>query len=76
VLISQAPCHLYAQRLTGKKRQARFQVVEACGDCRHCLEYFGCPAMYVKPGEAGQMLIARTSAPATLCGQWCQCIRQ
>ncbi len=53
VLISQAPCYLYESRITGKKRRARFQVVDECGDCRHCLEYFGCPAMYVKPGGSG-----------------------
>ena len=49
VLISQAPCFLYEARITGKER-ARFQVKDECGDCRHCLDYFGCPAMSVKPG--------------------------
>ncbi len=76
VLISQAPCHLYAQRLTGKKRTARFQVVDECGDCRHCLEYFGCPAMYVKPGEPGRMLIdEEMCSGCAFCVQWCECIR-
>jgi len=76
VLISQAPCHLYAQRVTGKKRQARFQVTEECGECRQCLEYFGCPAMYVKPGEAGQMSIDQDlCSGCAFCVQWCECIR-
>ena len=76
VLISQAPCHLYAQRVTGKKRMARFQVAAACGDCRHCLDYFGCPAMYVKPEEPGQMLIDQDlCSGCAFCVQWCDCIR-
>ena len=40
-------------RITGKKRQARFQVTGECGECRDCLDYFGCPAMYLKPGAKG-----------------------
>jgi indolepyruvate ferredoxin oxidoreductase alpha subunit len=80
VLISQAPCHLYAQRLTGKKRRARFQVVGDCGECRHCLEYFGCPAMYLKPGtpEEGppRMVIDEDlCSGCAFCVQWCECIR-
>jgi indolepyruvate ferredoxin oxidoreductase, alpha subunit len=76
VLISQAPCHLYAQRLSGKKRQARFQVTGECGECRHCLDYFGCPAMYLKPGAGGQMLIdPAVCSGCAFCVQWCDCIR-
>jgi indolepyruvate ferredoxin oxidoreductase, alpha subunit len=76
VLISQAPCHLYESRITGKKRRARFQVVDECGDCRHCLDYFGCPAMYVKPGGSGQMLIdEEVCTGCAFCMQWCECIR-
>jgi indolepyruvate ferredoxin oxidoreductase alpha subunit len=79
VLISQAPCHLYAQRLTGKKRRARFQVADECGECRHCLEYFGCPAMYLKagaPGEPGRMVIDEDlCSGCAFCVQWCECIR-
>lgn len=77
VLISQAPCHLYVQRLKGKKAQARFQVVDACGDCRHCLDYFGCPAMYLKPNSGvSQMLIDHDlCAGCAFCVQFCECIR-
>jgi indolepyruvate ferredoxin oxidoreductase alpha subunit len=76
VLISQAPCHLYESRITGKKRRARFQVTGECGECRLCLDYFGCPAMYVKPGEAGQMLIdPDLCSGCAFCVQWCDCIR-
>jgi len=77
VLISQALCHLYEQRLTGKKRRARFQVVDKCGECRHCLDYFGCPAMYLKPGAEGpQMIIDHDlCSGCAFCVQWCQCIR-
>ncbi len=77
VLISQAPCHLYVQRLKGKKAKARFQVTGACGDCRHCLDYFGCPAMYLKPNSGvSQMLIDYDlCAGCAFCVQFCECIR-
>ena len=70
------PCYLYESRITGKKRRARFQVVGECGECRHCLEYFGCPAMYVNPGAAGQMLIDEDlCSGCAFCVQWCPCIK-
>ena len=77
VLISQAPCYLYESRITGKKRQARFQVTGECGECRDCLDYFGCPAMYLKPGGKGsQMLIdADVCTGCAFCVQWCECIK-
>lgn len=76
VLISQAPCHLYHQRLTGKKRQARFQVTGACSDCRDCLDNFGCPAMYLEGGEAGHLQIdSDLCSGCAFCVQWCDHIR-
>lgn len=76
VLISQAPCHLYESRITGKKRQARFQITGGCGECRDCLDYFGCPAMYLKPGAEGQMLIDEdVCTGCAFCVQWCECIK-
>jgi|UniRef100_A0A7C3WJ12 indolepyruvate ferredoxin oxidoreductase alpha subunit len=77
VLISRAPCPLYVQRLKGRKPKARFQVMEACGECRHCLDYFGCPAMYVKPEAEGfQMLIdPDLCASCAFCVQFCKHIR-
>jgi indolepyruvate ferredoxin oxidoreductase alpha subunit len=77
VLISQAPCHLYEARLTGKKRRARFQVKDDCGDCRHCLDYFGCPAMSLKPDSGRtQMLIDHDlCSGCAFCVQFCECIR-
>jgi indolepyruvate ferredoxin oxidoreductase, alpha subunit len=77
VLISQAPCHLYEARVTGKKRRARFQVKDDCGDCRHCLDYFGCPAMSVKPNAGRtQMLIDQDQCSGcAFCVQFCECIR-
>jgi indolepyruvate ferredoxin oxidoreductase alpha subunit len=77
VLISQSPCHLYESRITGKKRKARFQVTGECGECRQCLDYFGCPAMYLKPGAEGkQMLIdPEVCTGCAFCVQWCDCIR-
>ncbi len=76
VLISQAPCHLYEQRLKGKKRKARFQVTGACGECRECLDYFGCPAMYVTGEEGGQMAIdTDICSGCAFCVQFCDAIR-
>jgi indolepyruvate ferredoxin oxidoreductase alpha subunit len=77
VLISQALCHLYETRVTGKKRRARFQVTEDCDDCRHCLDYFGCPAMYLKPDSGRtQMLIDHDlCSGCAFCVQFCECIR-
>ncbi len=75
VLISRSPCPLYLQRLTGKKSKARFQVVGACGDCRHCLDYFGCPAMYLKHGASQMAIDPILCAGCAFCGQFCQAIR-
>jgi indolepyruvate ferredoxin oxidoreductase, alpha subunit len=76
VLISQAPCHLYAQRLSGKKRQARFQVTQECGGCRDCLDYFGCPAMCLEKGQKGHLTIdSDLCSGCAFCVQWCDHIR-
>ncbi|MDP3183196.1 MAG: indolepyruvate ferredoxin oxidoreductase subunit alpha [Desulfobaccales bacterium] len=77
VLISEAPCPLHVHRLKGKKSKARFQVTEKCVDCSHCLEYFGCPAMYLKPNAGGgQMLIdPDLCSGCAFCVQWCEAIR-
>jgi indolepyruvate ferredoxin oxidoreductase alpha subunit len=76
VLISQAPCHLYHQRLSGKKRQARFQVIGTCSECRDCLDNFGCPAMYLESGQAGHLMIdSDLCSGCAFCVQWCDHIR-
>jgi indolepyruvate ferredoxin oxidoreductase alpha subunit len=76
VLISQAPCHLYHQRLTGKKRTARFQVVGSCGECRDCLDNFGCPAMYLDSTQPDHLMIdADICSGCAFCVQWCENIR-
>lgn len=77
VIISQALCHLYEQRLKGKKRKARFCVTDKCQDCRHCLDYFGCPAMQLNQGpEGGRMLIdTDLCSGCAFCVQWCEAIR-
>jgi indolepyruvate ferredoxin oxidoreductase alpha subunit len=77
VIISQAPCHLYEARITGKKRRARFQVKEDCGDCRHCLDYFGCPAMSLKPdsGRTQILIDYDLCSGCAFCVQFCECIR-
>jgi len=76
VLISQAPCILYEARITGKKRMARFRVSRECGSCRDCLDYFGCPAMYLENGEAGRLQIdPELCSGCAFCVQWCKHIR-
>ena len=77
VLISEAPCVLYQARLTGRKRRARFQVKEPCGECTQCLDYFGCPAMYRDlAAEPAQLRIdPELCAGCALCGQFCDHIR-
>jgi len=76
VLISQAPCILYEARITGKKRKARFQVSRGCGECRGCLDNFGCPAMYLESGEEGRLQIdPDLCSGCAFCVQWCDNIR-
>jgi len=77
VLISQAPCHLYEARVTGKKRRARFQVKGDCEDCRHCLDYFGCPAMSLKPdsGRTKMLIDYDLCSGCAFCVQFCESIR-
>jgi indolepyruvate ferredoxin oxidoreductase alpha subunit len=77
VIISQAPCYLYEARITGKKRQARFQIKGDCGDCRHCLDYFGCPAMYLtqEGGKTRMRIDQDLCSGCAFCVQFCECIR-
>jgi indolepyruvate ferredoxin oxidoreductase, alpha subunit len=76
VLLAQAPCILYEARITGKKRTARFQVTKGCGECRDCLDNFGCPAMYLESGEQGQLQIdPDLCSGCAFCVQWCENIR-
>jgi indolepyruvate ferredoxin oxidoreductase alpha subunit len=77
VIISQAPCPLYETRLKGRKKRARFQVTEECRDCRHCLDYFGCPALVPTGAEtgAGMFIDPDVCSGCAFCTQWCECIR-
>jgi indolepyruvate ferredoxin oxidoreductase alpha subunit len=77
VLIAEAPCPLHVHRLKGRKSRARFRVTDKCQDCRHCLDYFGCPAMQLNQGpEGGRMLIdPDICSGCAFCVQWCEAIR-
>ena len=76
VLISQAPCHLYARGLPGRSARPASRSPKECGECRDCLDNFGCPAMYLESGEAGQMQIdADVCSGCAFCVQWCDNIR-
>ncbi|MBI4794244.1 MAG: indolepyruvate ferredoxin oxidoreductase subunit alpha [Deltaproteobacteria bacterium] len=77
VLIAEAPCPLHVHRLQGRKSRARFRVTDKCQDCRHCLDYFGCPAMQLSDKlEGGRMLIdTDLCSGCAFCVQWCEAIR-
>lgn len=77
VLLAQSPCPLYVARLKGKRPTARFQITGECGDCRHCLEYLGCPAMYVTEAEGRRQLLIDPDlcAGCAFCVQLCDHIR-
>jgi indolepyruvate ferredoxin oxidoreductase alpha subunit len=73
VIISRSPCVLYMQRLGGKKRAKTFVVGPECQDCRHCLDYFGCPAL--QPPLEGEGPLTIDEALCDGCGfclQLCQ----
>lgn len=73
VIISRSPCILYLQRLGQKKRAKTFVVGPECRDCRHCLDYFGCPAL--QPPLAGDGPLAIDEGLCNACGfclQLCQ----
>jgi len=77
VLISEAPCPLHVHRLQGRKSKARFRVTDKCRDCRHCLDYFGCPAMQLndKPGGGRMLIDPDLCSGCAFCVQWCEAIR-
>jgi len=77
VLIAEAPCPLHVHRVQGRKSQARFRVTDKCQDCRHCLDYFGCPAMQLNQGPAGgrMRIDPDVCSGCAFCVQWCEAIR-
>ncbi len=73
VIISRSPCVLYMQRLGGKKRAKTFVVGPECRDCRHCLDYFGCPALQPPLAGEGPLTIDETlCAGCGFCLQLCE----
>ncbi len=72
VIISRSPCVLYMQRLGGKKRAKTFVVGPECRDCRHCLDYFGCPALQPPLDGEGPLVIDESLCAACgFCLQLC-----
>ncbi|HAY21164.1 MAG TPA: indolepyruvate ferredoxin oxidoreductase subunit alpha [Desulfobacterales bacterium] len=73
VIIARSPCVLYMQRLSGKKRAKTFIVGPECRDCRHCLDYFGCPALHPPLDGDGPLIIDETlCASCGFCLQLCE----
>ena len=73
VLISQAPCILYQPASPARSGTARFKVSRGCGECRDCLDNFGCPAMDPGRGRAGQLqeIDPDLCSGCAFCVQWC-----
>ena len=73
VIISRSPCILYMQRLGQKKRAKTFVVGPECRDCRHCLDYFGCPALHPPLEGEGPLVIDEALCNACgFCLQLCE----
>jgi indolepyruvate ferredoxin oxidoreductase alpha subunit len=64
-------------RIQGRKSKARFRITDKCQDCRHCLDYFGCPAMQLseKPEEGRMFIDTDLCSGCAFCVQWCEAIR-
>jgi indolepyruvate ferredoxin oxidoreductase, alpha subunit len=72
VIISRSPCVLYLQRLGAKKKAKTFVVGPECRDCRHCLDYFGCPALQPPLSGEGPLEIDEAlCAGCSFCAQLC-----
>ena len=72
VIISRSPCVLYLQRLGAKKKAKTFVVGPECRDCRHCLDYFGCPALQPPlTGEGPLVIDEALCAGCSFCLQLC-----
>jgi len=69
VLISRAPCALYASRIQGVERRYRV-IPERCRECMACIKITGCPALYV--GEDHKVkIILEDCLGCGLCAKYC-----
>jgi indolepyruvate ferredoxin oxidoreductase alpha subunit len=77
VLVSRAPCPLYDARITGRRKETAYRVGIKCEACKHCLENFGCPALYLSDVyfERPHMVISDDLCIGCgFCNQFCEAI--
>lgn len=78
VIVSRAPCPLYEARMTGRKKETSYRVGIKCEACRHCLENFGCPALYLSDAydeRAHVVINDDLCIGCGFCDQFCEGIR-
>jgi len=69
VLISRAPCALYASRLYGVKK--RYTVIpEKCKECMACIKITGCPALYIDENHKVKIML-EDCLGCGLCAKYC-----
>ena len=69
VLISRAPCALYASRLYGVKK--RYTVIpEKCKECMACIKITGCPALYIDENHKVNIML-EDCLGCGLCAKYC-----
>jgi indolepyruvate ferredoxin oxidoreductase alpha subunit len=79
VIVSRAPCPLYEARMTGRKKEKAYRVGIKCEACRHCLENFGCPALYLSDvyyEKAHMVINDDLCIGCGFCDQFCDAISQ
>ena len=69
VLISRAPCALYASRLYGVKK--RYTVIpDKCKECMACIKITGCPALYIDEDHKVKIML-EDCLGCGLCAKYC-----
>jgi indolepyruvate ferredoxin oxidoreductase alpha subunit len=77
VIVSRAPCPLYEARMTGRKKETGYRVGIKCEACKHCLENFGCPALYLNDEyykRANMVINDDLCIGCGFCDQFCEAI--
>ncbi len=69
VLVSRAPCALYASRLYGVRK--RYTVIpEKCKECMACIKITGCPALYIGEDHKVKIML-EDCLGCGLCARYC-----
>jgi TPP-dependent indolepyruvate ferredoxin oxidoreductase alpha subunit len=65
--------------MTGRKKEKAYRVGIKCEACRHCLENFGCPALYLSDvyyEKAHMVINDDLCIGCGFCDQFCDAISQ